>query len=187
LFSGDLNGNATSATTASKVSNSLIIGTQAYDGSSAVTVGDATISEAGLMSYLDKAKLDGIASNANNYSLPIATSSILGGIKSGGDITVNSSTGVVTVGHATSAATANKVDKSLIINGKTYDGSSETNVGTIGVPYGGTGKTSWTANSIVYAVNSTALGQLGLGTSGWVLTSGGNSNAPSWTQVASSN
>lgn len=35
----------------------------------------------------DKAKLDGIEANANNYSLPIAGSE-LGGVKSGGDITV---------------------------------------------------------------------------------------------------
>ena len=35
----------------------------------------------GLMSYQDKVKLDGIASGANNYSLPIATETTLGGIK----------------------------------------------------------------------------------------------------------
>lgn len=35
----------------------------------------------GLMSYQDKIKLDGIASGANNYSLPIATETTLGGIK----------------------------------------------------------------------------------------------------------
>lgn len=35
----------------------------------------------GLMSYQDKIKLDGIASGANNYSLPTATETTLGGIK----------------------------------------------------------------------------------------------------------
>ena len=35
----------------------------------------------GLMSYQDKVKLDGIASGANNYSLPTATETTLGGIK----------------------------------------------------------------------------------------------------------
>lgn len=35
----------------------------------------------GLMSYQDKIKLDGIASGANNYSLPTASATTLGGIK----------------------------------------------------------------------------------------------------------
>ena len=35
----------------------------------------------GLMSYQDKVKLDGIASGANNYKLPTATETTLGGIK----------------------------------------------------------------------------------------------------------
>lgn len=43
----------------------------------------ATTTTAGLMSSTDKSKLDGIAANANNYVLPIAASSALGGIKVG--------------------------------------------------------------------------------------------------------
>lgn len=43
----------------------------------------ATTSANGLMSSDDKTKLDGIADNANNYSLPVATSSVRGGIKIG--------------------------------------------------------------------------------------------------------
>lgn len=39
----------------------------------------------------EKNKLAGIESGANNYSLPVATSNILGGIKSGTDITIDSS------------------------------------------------------------------------------------------------
>ena len=48
----------------------------------------ATPSANGLMSAADKTKLDGIAMNANNYRLPVATSSVLGGVKSGPDIVV---------------------------------------------------------------------------------------------------
>ena len=44
------------------------------------TYNAATTSSAGLMSATDKAKLDGIASGANNYSLPTASASTLGGI-----------------------------------------------------------------------------------------------------------
>lgn len=41
----------------------------------------ATSTRAGLMTSTDKDKLDGIASGANNYTLPVASSSTLGGIK----------------------------------------------------------------------------------------------------------
>lgn len=41
-------------------------------------------------------KLDGIATGANNYALPVATTSVLGGVKSGTDIAVDAS-GNVTV------------------------------------------------------------------------------------------
>ena len=44
---------------------------------------DATQSASGLMSAADKKKLDGIAANANNYALPVASSSALGGIQLG--------------------------------------------------------------------------------------------------------
>lgn len=51
--------------------------------------------------------------------------------------------------------------------------------GTLGVGNGGTGKSSWTANQIVYASASNTLSQLGAGTSGQILKSNGSS-APSW-------
>lgn len=43
----------------------------------------ATHTNDGVMSVTDKVKLDGIAANANNYTLPIATTAALGGIKTG--------------------------------------------------------------------------------------------------------
>lgn len=43
----------------------------------------ATISTAGFMSAADKAKLDGIATGANKYTLPTASDSALGGVKTG--------------------------------------------------------------------------------------------------------
>lgn len=48
----------------------------------------ATSSDPGLMSATDKAKLDGIAVNANNYTLPVATADTLGGVKQGENITI---------------------------------------------------------------------------------------------------
>ena len=41
----------------------------------------ASTTQSGIMSSTDKAKLDGIASGANNYKLPTATETTLGGIK----------------------------------------------------------------------------------------------------------
>ena len=49
----------------------------------------ATQSAAGLMSAADKKKLDGVATNANNYSLPTASSSTKGGIKVGNNLTIS--------------------------------------------------------------------------------------------------
>lgn len=48
----------------------------------------ATPSEDGHMSSADKSKLDGIANNANNYSLPTASKSVLGGIKIGKNLSI---------------------------------------------------------------------------------------------------
>lgn len=45
------------------------------------TINAATTSLAGVMSSADKTKLDGIATGANNYTLPAATSTVLGGIE----------------------------------------------------------------------------------------------------------
>lgn len=47
------------------------------------TYSNATISTAGLMSAADKQKLDNIEANANNYSLPTASSTVKGGITLG--------------------------------------------------------------------------------------------------------
>ena len=45
----------------------------------------ATSTQAGIMTSADKNKLDGIASGANNYSLPTASTTTLGGIKTSVD------------------------------------------------------------------------------------------------------
>ena len=49
-----------------------------------------TTSASGLMSATDKAKLDGIAAGANNYVLPIASASVLGGIRVGSRLSIAS-------------------------------------------------------------------------------------------------
>lgn len=69
----------------------------------------ASQSAAGLMSADDKKKLDGITAGANKYTLPVATSSALGGVLSGGDVTI-SATGVITVNDDSHAHIISNVD-----------------------------------------------------------------------------
>ena len=45
-------------------------------------------------------------------------------------------------GKASTAGTADKVAKSLSVNGKSFDGSAAVDVGTLGISYGGTGATT---------------------------------------------
>ena len=67
------------------------------------THADATKTAAGLMSAADKTKLDAIASKANNYVLPVATSGVLGGVKAGDSLTV-ASDGKLSVIYASNAS-----------------------------------------------------------------------------------
>ena len=69
------------------------------------TYGTASQSSNGLMSAADKKKLDGIASGANNYTytLPTASSSTLGGVKIGSNITNSSGTISLSKSNVTSA------------------------------------------------------------------------------------
>ncbi len=67
------------------------------------TYGAATQSAAGLMSAADKKKLDNVAAGANAYSLPTATASVLGGVKTGSNITNSSGTISITKANVTAA------------------------------------------------------------------------------------
>lgn len=63
------------------------------------TYSAATSTTAGLMSATDKAKLDGISSGANAYSLPTASTTTLGGIKVGTNLSI--SNGVLSATNTT--------------------------------------------------------------------------------------
>ena len=70
---------------------------------------DATTSAAGLMSASDKTKLDGVATSANNYVLPTATASALGGIKIGTGLSIDGS-GVVTASGGSSSSSSGSLE-----------------------------------------------------------------------------
>ena len=86
------------------------------------TYSAATTSAAGLMSASDKSKLDGIASEANKYSLPTASSSTLGGVKIGSNISISS--GTISVANASTSA------KGVVQLSNNIDGTSETTAAT---------------------------------------------------------
>ena len=76
-------------------------------------IGDAATAEVdGLMSAADKAKLNGIAVGANKYVLPVAKDSALGGVKSGGNISV-AGDGAVTVNKAKTADNCAQATKAM--------------------------------------------------------------------------
>lgn len=82
-------------------------GTAVWGNDNNTTYANATQSASGLMSSADKVKMDGIAENANNYVLPSAGSS-LGGVKSGGDVTI--SDGTITVNDDSHSHVINNID-----------------------------------------------------------------------------
>jgi len=109
FYSGSLSltgSGATSVTYSSQIGGFIISSTDTD-----TTYSAATTSTAGLMSSTDKTKLDGIAASANNYSLPIATASALGGIKIGSGLSINSETGVLSANvQAGTILSANRRD-----------------------------------------------------------------------------
>ena len=112
----------------------------------------------------EKQKLANIANGANNYTLPVATSSILGGIKSGTDITIDAS-GNVSVNddshnHIISnvdglqSALDNKIPSSRTVNGKALSSNISlvaSDVGAIPTTDGAVGASNLAANAVTNA------------------------------------
>lgn len=120
-FSGSLSGNASTATALTTSAGSSTQPIYFKDGKPTstsyslnksvpadaeftdTTYSVATSTEDGLLSANDKAKLDTVAKNANAYSLPTATSSVLGGVKTGSNITNSSGTISITKDNVVAA------------------------------------------------------------------------------------
>jgi hypothetical protein len=101
------------------------------------TYGNATADVSGLMSSDDKAKLNSIESGANNYTLPVATSSEIGGVKSGTDITIDS-------------------EGNVSVNDNSHNHSAENiTTGILPIERGGTGKSTAAEALSVLASSST--------------------------------
>ena len=103
------------------------------------TYSNATTSTAGLMSASDKSKLDGIQSSANNYTLPVATTEVLGGVKidnntikiNNGVISSNASQINDTTSSANSTYSSSKIDtlNSNKMNVENPTGTGNLNIG----------------------------------------------------------
>lgn len=72
---------ADGSVTTAKLADDAVTAAKIADGVIPTVPGKATTAADGLMSKEDKAKLDGVAANANAYVLPAATTSTLGGVK----------------------------------------------------------------------------------------------------------
>lgn len=78
-----------------RLAHNSVVTALAGKSASSHTHSNASTTSHGFMSSTDKNKLNGIATSANNYSLPTASSSGLGGVKIGSNINISS--GVISV------------------------------------------------------------------------------------------
>lgn len=67
--------------TTTKIADGAVTSAKLAPGVIPTVPGKASTSADGLMSKEDKSKLDGVASGANNYTLPAANTSTIGGVK----------------------------------------------------------------------------------------------------------
>lgn len=74
------------------------------DETAAITVAQATSSADGLLAAADKKKLDGIQSGANKYTLPVASTATLGGVKPDGKTITIGQDGTITAQSSATAA-----------------------------------------------------------------------------------
>ena len=130
-------------------------------------------------------KLSGIADNANNYTLPTASTDTLGGVKidgtsitiADGVISAPGGGGGVTVDTALSASSTNPVQNKAVYVALEDKAATDH---TQAADKGGTGQTSYTVGDILYANTTSTLAKLSAGAVDTVLTSNGAGAAPSW-------
>ena len=117
----------------------------------AIFPANITISKAGGLNYT------GISSSTADASRKVwfASADSDGTPVVSANFQYNPSTNILTVGSIT--GTAGKVANALSVNGKTFDGASAVDAGTIGLAYGGTGATT-AADALKNLIGTTAIG-----------------------------
>ena len=86
----DINALNVNAATVSGFSVGVAVPATALFTDTTYTVGDGGLSQKNFTTTL-ASKLDGIAASANNYTLPVATDSVSGGVKVGSNLTIDGS------------------------------------------------------------------------------------------------
>jgi hypothetical protein len=194
-FTGNLSGNATTATTATNIAGGAAGSIPYQTGSGATSLlatGSGVLVGGTTPSYstapaLNGANFSSIPNAAlTNSSVTVGTTAISLG---GSSLTLGGLTSVTVTQDPTSAlqlATKQYVDSI----GATYTGTAPINVtgtvislDTVPIASGGTGLTSFTAGDIPYYTSGTALSKLGIGANTYLLTS--NGSAPGWTNPSS--
>lgn len=110
----------------------------------------------------EQTKLSGIATGANNYSLPVATSSVLGGVKSGTDITIDASGNVSVNDDSHNHIISNVDNLQATLDAKTpFSTLSATTAATAGWYRIATSAINIGANSGLFKIDFSGTGVLG--------------------------
>lgn len=145
---------AVSAPTASGTALSFIDSvSQAANGkitATKKTVSDATKTAHGLMSGADKTKLDGIAEGANNYELPVASSTAIGGVKPG--TTSGKDYGVAVDSNGAMTVNVPWTDTKVTSEANHYTPSADSS-SQLSADASGTTPAAWNTTSMVTGVN----------------------------------
>jgi len=176
-FTVGIDGRLTNASSVSiQISTSQVTGLDvALAGKQPLDADLTAISALSGSGYLNRSSDGSWTLVASTYTLPAATTTTLGGVIVGTGLSVSS--GTISLDSVGTAGTYGMVTTD------TY-GRVSSGAAVCAVAYGGTGKNSWTQYGLLYASATTTLASLGVGTSGYVLVSGGSSAAPSWSALS---
>ena len=109
---------------------------------------------------------------------------IQGGVFNGSTSWTMTTTGTITVGTTSLVWAQTSAAGNILVNAPLTKSGNTISLGTVGVSFGGTGLTSYTAYGLLYAPTTASIGQIGTGTSGYPLISGGSGAAPSFAQLS---
>ena len=119
-----------------------------------------------------------------NYIQTGAANFITSGTANGSTSWVMTTTGTIIVGTTALTWAQSSASGNILVTSPLSKTGNTISLGTVGVANGGTGLTSYTAYGLLYAPTTATVGQIGTGTSGYPLLSGGSGAAPSFSQLS---
>ena len=142
------------------------------------TTADVAVKGLGSAAYTESTAY-ATATHTHNY----AGASSAGGAANSATKLATARSIVVGLGNVYSSSNTTTFDGSVDVDGQTVSGSTHKTVpitGTLGVAHGGTGKTTLTANGVLYGAGTGNIGATAAGSAGFILQANGSSSAPSW-------